>query len=348
MIGRQLSKHRIRRPFLAGVILAATLLGCNPIATLTPASPPQSLMEAVTPIPTATPWQTPVAQPSASTVAPGSTKAAASTALPAVPTSTPDLKATVMAIGQPRVSSSLLSPDGQWRFNVVIYDCSEIRDQGKIAYEQLQLVRMTDGAEKIADSQLRYCEGLGSFGLAGLFWSPNSWYFYYTDTREGVPDGGGCSFWERSIIRVDVTTLDKERLGGGPVSPDGTRLATTQRTGPDAGKGIVIGDINGGNAGRVPAIAPDSTTGPIVLSPNSQALVYGQSVSCTEGSAAALGKSYVVRVDLPAFKQTTLLESETPSFRSVRWETLDELRLFDEAGKEWRYNFANRKISPAP
>lgn len=75
----------------------------------------------------------------------------------------------------------------------MIYDCVPVGAVEENAYEQLKLIQIDNSVAKIVDNQLRSCGGLGAFGLAGLFWSPNSSYFYYTNAREGVPDG--CGYW---------------------------------------------------------------------------------------------------------------------------------------------------------
>jgi len=249
------------------------------------------------------------------------------------PTVTPDIAATVVAIQQPRLYGSYPSPDGKWRAEVVIYECVKTGGVDESAYEQLKLVQVTNGDERTADDQLQYCGGLGAFGLAGLFWSPNSRYFYYTYAREGVPDG--CGYWERPIIRLDITSLDKEYLGAGPRSPDGGKIATWQ------GRELVVWNINDDEIARVPAIA-EAETGPIAWSPDSQALVYVQFASYCPLS----GKSYVVHLDLLQLKQTLLLESEKPTFGNVSWNVPNELALFDENGKQWIYSFATQQLVP--
>jgi hypothetical protein len=241
-----------------------------------------------------------------------------------------------MASNEPKISSSLLSPDGKWRAEVVTYACVAVGGVDENAYEQLILTQVDNGVEKLADNQLQYCGGLGAFGLEGLFWSQNSRYFYYTNEREGVP--GGCGYWERPIIRLDVRNLELDHMGGGPRSPDGARLATWQ------GQELVVWDINEGEIARVSAIEPEFGPGAITWSPDSQALSYVQLASYCPLS----GKSYVVRLDLPTLKQTLLLESETPTFGNAAWDVQNELTLFDENGREWRYNFTTQELREVP
>jgi len=269
------------------------------------------------PEPTDTP--APAAQPEASTTA-------APTRITEAPGGTPDIAATVVATQRPRINGSFPSPDGKRRAEVVIYACVKTDETSENAYEQLRLTQVAAGNQRTADSQLQNCGGLGAFGLAGLFWSPNSRYFYYTVAREGVPDG--CGYWERPIIRLDMTSMTKENLGAGPLSPDKTKIATWQ------GQELVIWDINDGEVGRIPAIALGAETGPIAWSPDGRALAYVQFASYCPLS----GKSYVVRVDLPELEQTLLLESQMPTFGSIKWDSSSQLMLSDENDKEWRYD----------
>jgi hypothetical protein len=239
-----------------------------------------------------------------------------------------------------RVYKSYLSPDRKWKAEIRVYDCVQVNtatDADENAYDQLKVMEVNSKEEHVADSQLQNCGGLGAAGLEGLYWSSNSQSFYYTDARVGIPDG--CGYWEKPVLRWDVNTLQTEELGAGPLSPDQRKIATWQ------GKEIVIWDINmGAEIGR---ISPDILnaemwTGPIVWSPDSQAFVYLQ----PESFCPLSGNSRVVRVDLPTLKQTTLLESQAPTFGSAHWDKLNELRLFDENGKQWTYDFRTQKLRP--
>lgn len=313
----------MKRSLLLLILLYIWLInGCRPLATPELSTPAfTATLQAATP--------TPLAMTATFTPRP------TATAIPTI-AATPDIAATVIAISEPRIYSSHLSPDGKWRAEVVIYDCVAVGGVDENAYEQLRLIQVDSGVEKIADSQLQYCGGLGAFGLAGLFWSANSRYFYYTNAREGVPDG--CGYWERPIIRLDVSNLELKHLGGGSRSPDGTKLATWW------GQELVIWDINEGEIARISAMALDAETGAIAWAPDSQALVYVQFASYCPLS----GKSYVVRFDLPALEQTLLLESESPTFGNATWAALNELTLSDENGKEWRYHFTTQELRQVP
>ena len=258
------------------------------------------------------------------------------TEIPANPVMTPDILGTLASIQPPKTLSASLSPNGEWQAEITTYDCSPIGDLGEYAYEQLKLIRLADKDEKIVDNQEIACGGLGAFGFEGLFWSPNSRFFYYADAREGVPDG--CGYWVKPVLRLDTTSLSVEPLGGGLPSPDGAKLATWQ------GRELVIWVVDQGEIGRAAASAPATVNGPFAWSPDSQALVYLQLTA----DCPVSGVTYAIRLDLPEMASTLLLESDSPSFAGVQWEASDELRLFDENGKEWRYHFPTKAIEPGP
>jgi hypothetical protein len=117
------------------------------------------------------------------------------------------------------------SPDGNWRAEVIRYDCTNYRypdHTAIIAYEQLKLINLKDGAEQIIEDQLQNCDGIGGGGLNGLYWSPNNRYFYYTDWREGNPESCG-NYIVPMVYRFDTLTQESLTIGGGHISPDHTK-----------------------------------------------------------------------------------------------------------------------------
>jgi hypothetical protein len=323
------------------LIVALTLLtaACNPAVTSPSAT--ITLASTSTQPPVTALAETPQA---ANTLQPMTTPTLTPAAATETPASTPDFYVTATAIvkavitaRQPRIYASYLSPDKKWQTEIVIYDCIPVGEENVNAYEQLKLIQISDGTEKVVDSQLQFCGGLGARGLAGRFWSSNSRYFYYTDAREGVPDGF-CGYWEPSLIRLDVTSQSLEHLGEGPLSRDKTRIATWQ------GNDLVVWNLDHGEAARAPAIAPEATRGAIVWSPDSQALLYLETASY----CFPFGKSYVVKLDLPTLTSTLLIESETPSFIGASWDAPDQIQLSDEDGKAWGYNLVTKELQPVP
>lgn len=311
------------------VALISLTASCNSLVTS-----PNATTTVPAPTLTETPKATDTVKP---TVAPTLT----SRPFTETPASTPQFDKTTIAIvqtviatNQPKIRASYLSPDKKWRAEVIIYDCVQVGGSGTNAYEQLKLIEVSSGNEKIIDNQLQYCGGLGAYGLGGLFWSPNGRYFYYTTAREGAPDG--CGYWERPIIRFDTVNQSLEYLTGGPLSPDKTKIATWQD------REIVVWDLDQGEIARTSGVAPAAERGPIAWSPDSRALVYLQTTS----SCPPLGKSYVVRLDLPELASTLLIESETPGFIDVIWDPADQVRLFDEQRREWRFDFVTKALEP--
>ena len=257
---------------------------------------------------------------------------------------TPDYDQTATAIVQavvstvqPKVHTSLPSPDKNWRVEIIIYDCVQVVEGDTNAYEQLKLIRVSDGTESVMATQLQYCGGVGAYGLGGLYWSPNSRYFYYTDAREGSPDGL-CWYWERPIHRLDVLTQETEFIGEGPLSPDKAKIAMWQEG------DLVIWGLDEGELARTPAAVTDAKRGPISWSPDSRSLVYIQTMS----DCFPFGKSYVIRFDVSEGEQSLLLESKPISFIHVNWETPDRINLSDEQGNQWSYDLVNFKLEPAP
>ena len=256
-----------------------------------------------------------------------------------IPSPTEDLAATVVAAQKPSLYASYPSPDGLWRTDVLIYNCIKVNEGGdETALEQLHLVNLVTGDERLVDTQLQYCGGLGAYGFEGRFWSPDSNYFYYTTARLGVPDG--CGFWEPPLSRFDLANLRTEFLGMGTQSPDGEKIATWDTS----FKELVIRDINDGEIARFPAFSSDAGIGPITWLPDSQSLVYLQ----VNSWCPLAGKSYLVEADLLSTTQTLLLESEKPTFSSVEWADSDEIKLFDENGKEWRFNLDSKELTQSP
>jgi hypothetical protein len=140
--------------------------------------------------------------------------AAAPAALPVrVPTPTPDATvqqtaAAVMAAVQP-VTTTFTAPDGQAQVEIVMYGCAWTAQGVGHAYELVRLATGANAARQV-DSQLINCDGLGAYGFAALCWSTDYRYFYYTKTREGVPDGAGD--WVVPLYELEVSNgLVRER-----------------------------------------------------------------------------------------------------------------------------------------
>ena len=319
--------------------LVLLLMGCTTLKTQRPTSGSPEF------IPTSQPTLAALPLPASTTtiVPPENTLQPAEPVHTAVPYPTPNLAATVIAVQQSRLYTSYPSPDGEWRVDIIIYDCiktSEIAEGGwnENAYEQLIVVNLATGEEQVADEQLQYCGGLGAYGFDGRYWSTNSRYFYYTDARQGVPDG--CGYWEPPLYRLDVRALAIHQFFGmGTRSPDGKQLATWNWPNTT----LSVWNIEDEEILQAAALEPNAEIGPITWSPDSRSFVYIQ----VDSWCPLSGKSYLVLMDIANSQQTLLLESESPTFGSVRWETSHELSLSDENGNAWNFDLITHTLTRA-
>jgi sugar lactone lactonase YvrE len=257
-------------------------------------------------------------------------------------TSTPDVPATISALERPNLLESYPSPDESWLAEVIRYDCVETDEGQEMAMDVLRLVRRADGQETVVDRQVQYCGGLGAFGLGGLFWSPEGRYFYYTDAREGVPDGG-CGPWVRPISRVDVIGGGTETLAGAVISPDESNLAGWRdvRAGEPQ---LVVWAVDGGAQLSVPVTAEGAVAGPIAWSPDGSALAYLQ----IKEPCNPTGVTWLAHVALPGGEQTVLLESARPSFNGLTWDEAGALVLQALTGERRRLDLKTRALTLEP
>lgn len=249
-----------------------------------------------------------------------------------------NIRATVAAASPPKIHVSTPSPEGIWRADVVIHDCTSLGEKGDYAYERLLLTNLADHSERVVAEQLIACGGLGAYGLEVKFWAPNGTFLYFTEDREGVPDG--CGFWTESLVRYDLATGETARLGSGAASLDGMRLATWQAD------ELVIWSSDGPEIARRPKVIAGANAGPIVWSPTGESLAY--LLNETECPPAMGGTSYVARLDFPELTPDVLLESADPTFWNITWETSDALQLETaQSNVRWSYEFATRILQPA-
>ena len=257
---------------------------------------------------------------------------------------TPDLAATVIATQLPKLYASYPSPDGMWRVDIIIYNCVKTGKNDEAGwnengYEQVILVNLSSGEEQIADNQLQFCGGLGAFGFSGRYWSPNSRYFYYTNARQGVPDG--CGYWESPLLRIEVPlSANPEDLGIGARSPDAEQLATWNWP----ANTLTIWNIDDGEKLHFIALEADAEIGPITWFTDSRSLVY----LLVDSWCPLSGKSYLVLVDIIKPEQTLLLESANPTFGSIEWVSPNVISLLDENGKEWNFDLRSHELTQNP
>jgi hypothetical protein len=129
---------------------------------------------------------------------------------------------------------------------VIIYDCTRFSPSDEDSPSSYEILKISG---KVIDTQLLSCGGQGAAGFGGHCWTPDSRFFYYTDAREGWPDGGYP--WRRPVSRYDITTGKSEILGEAAYSTDQQKVAGAQ------GADLVIWDVNRAEATRIAAPPPD-------------------------------------------------------------------------------------------
>ena len=307
---------------IAGILfclVTASLAACTqpvqPAPTILPTSLPVTDTSQPVPSPLLTPSDIPATATTLPTPEPTTDWAATQQALPAA----------VMTATTPQVIQTHASPDGRLRAEVIRYACVLVGEIDENAYEQLKMIWVSDGTERVVADQLQYCEGLGAYGLGGLFWSSNGRYFYFTTARDGVPDGGGCEVWVRSMSRFDTTTGSLEITPGiGQFLADNRRMVI-----PSQGE-FVLWDLDNGVLTRTAFLAPGALLQDYQLSPNKKSLVYLLSEDC----AWSPGKTYLSYWDISTSQHTLLLEAEQPALVAFAWQAGNLLTLeFSDASK---------------
>lgn len=128
------------------------------------------------------------------------------------------------AQGDPsEVFQRLDSPDGSQSAQVTVMPCEDTGEQ-VTSYERLDLIDNDTGETQLIAEQVINCEGLGASGLWVRRWSDNGEFLYYTDEREGIPDGMAAGR-VAPLWRLRLADMQVERLGQALLSPDGKWLA---------------------------------------------------------------------------------------------------------------------------
>jgi hypothetical protein len=239
--------------------------------------------------------------------------------------------ATIVSGRQPIILGVFPSPDESASASIIVYPCEFFPDLGRVSYEALQL--QTGRSLTTADDRLINCDGLGAYGLQGLFWSANGEYFYYEDGREGGPDG--CGYWKPPYLRLDRATGLTESLGIGSLSPDGSRLATRN----DGSISVV--EVGGPGRVQVPLPQPSLAGGPIAWSPDGEAFIL-----LLDTSACPVEHTYVYLVELGPVRLNLILDSTAPAFSDAQWADPDRVRLLDASGDPWSLDLLTATLSP--
>ncbi len=335
----------LQRRFIMVLLAGLLLTACQPVEKI------------IQPTVTATETVTPIPSPIEIQATPGT--AASDTPRPTAPVETenpifPEYTQTavviagrLMATAQPEVRALSTSPDQRWRAELVNYPCTLVQSEipGTNAYDILRLVDASSGEEiQIAD-QLRFCEGLGAFGLGEIAWSANSLFYYYTDAREGSPDGGFPG-WMRTIYRFDLAARQSLEIGPAQLSPNHKEMAVSEVYAQGQHSlvplGLTIWDLNGEKLAEYKTEFSGAGWGKhhIAWSPVNQDLVYIEMI-CPEHLKCTAALYYV---DRAAGSRAALLEDWQPAFQAVTWDEPDRLTLIDEAFEQWVYTLSEGKI----
>lgn len=323
--------NRIRNQGLMLVVLSWSLVGCTILGQRTEFSLQATFEPTVPSIETAAPATlepSPTPEPTAS---PGQADQPTTTA-------EPNIAATLTASTEPRILATYPSPDGSLVAEVLVHDCAMMTGGQEYSYEQLRIVGSDGEATAVAD-QLLACGGLGAFGLEGLSWSPSGRYFYYTEAREGGPDGG-CRPWTRPIVRLDLADNVRTVIDQAITSPDRTKVA-----GWVDGELVVYGP-DGEETGRAALPPGPPNVGPPEWSPDGTALAHVQFTSfCGETP----GESTIVLVDANTFESRILIRQSAPEFESVSWLDSETLTLTGLMGSgQWEFALEGENPLPLP
>lgn len=249
------------------------------------------------------------------------------------------LASAVVAASTPEIIENYLSPDGQFRAEVIQYDCVPVGGEFENAYKQLKIVKVANGKEMATAEQLNDCDGGEDYGLGGLSWSPNSRYFYYSYSIGYVADWDICEYTDfiQDMSRVNVTTSAIEDTPGrGELLADGKTMII-----PSKGEFMLWG-LDEGIIGNALYLIPDTRLLIYQISLDRDSLVYLLAENCL-GSP---GKTYLVLWDITLSQHTLLLEAEDPPLAHVTWEQPGMLTLWYVDSTQRQFDLATGEFIP--
>lgn len=210
---------------------------------------------------------------------------------------TEEVIAAVIAATEPEILQSLTAPDTLQRAEVTVYPCVDVGGL-ETSYERLDVIDSKTGEAHLITEQVIYCGGLGAFGLGILRWSDNSAFLYFTDGREGAPDGLVIN-WTPPVLRVQPGDWQIERLGAGHFSRNNLWLATWSQ-----GK-ISILPTNAADGGSdFPTLPADLLIMDVLWLPDDSGVIYIQT-----DEPIASSRSTVTHIDIETSEQTLLLDN---------------------------------------
>ena len=232
---------------------------------------------------------------------------------------------------------SLPSPDGKW----IAQGTEKYPTTGGEYFRGLKVVSQDGIVEWILVD--KWEEWLLGYPLPRpLRWSPDSRYFYFTTMF--VPDGCGLFINGSDVQQLDVTTGRLTELvprvsSALSLSPDTTMLAYITE-----GPALVLRHLATGAEQQIRLDVPaDSPAGSIVWSPDGNAIMLTTAVSpCGPPDWA----QSVIRVDVTALSQTTILDDDKRLLQTVEWPEAEKVLLQDWNGNFWWLNPTTGELTP--
>ncbi len=241
----------------------------------------------------------------------------------------PDIAATLAALGPVKLFQHNLSPDGSIDIRIERIECQSLGELDVYSLEQLVLVETDTKKSERIYSQLISCGGLGEYGLKGLFWSENSRYFYFTNARQGYPDGCCQFYYRKPILRFDSKSGTVAILGMGD-RPSEKDLLATWSSGD-----ITIWDIEKGSEVHYPRLDNQLGIASMVWSPDGCVLAYLQVDSLITPNISRLSL-----IDTNKGAQTEISAEDFPVFIDLVWPKNDDLILNTPDGQLWSYSLS--------
>lgn len=120
---------------------------------------------------------------------------------------------------QVKLDHQIDSFSGRYTTTLTQYPCTEVEGQS-ISYERIDGYDHQTQTHFLIAEQSIYCGGLGAFGLEIQYWTQDEEWLYYTDAREGQPDGTMDTDWLPTLWQYHIPTASRTYLGQAKFSTD--------------------------------------------------------------------------------------------------------------------------------
>lgn len=103
----------------------------------------------------------------------------------------------IVAASEARVMQELMLSD-ELMATITVYPCVDMDDGQEMSYERLDITDIRAEEITLVAEQLISCGGLGAYGLFITHVTEDASYVYFTEAREGSPDGLATG-WTRPL-----------------------------------------------------------------------------------------------------------------------------------------------------